>query len=193
MTLWGSSVDASKSTPYVLRNAEDDPFPPPPPEPVEEPEPTTTEASTTKSYMRPTVIHSATLGDTAPTQAQGAYIDDSHERAQLILSIVGFVTFFLLLGGLVFLVVRRKRMLRRQSAYASVPVTEDLRLGSLDVTRQQPTHVLYDEDEETGLIAAHEHAESSEDVPSSSRAEDMHQDGNVPVDRYTDNETSSRQ
>lgn len=172
LSLWGSAIDAAKAQPYVLKDTEYKPFPPP--EPVHGPEPESTSASTTKSYLKPTIIHSPTTaadGTESTTTVGVVPGEDDHEEfddegavthesdlsdPRFVVAIVGFVSFFILAGGAVYLIMRRK--IKNQSGeYSTVPGSDE-EAGSLPMTslegaaRASRPDVIYDESEESRLM-----------------------------------------
>lgn len=159
LTLWGSAVDPTKARPYVLQDTEFKPFPPP--EPVHEPEPETTSASTTKSYLKPTVVHTATTsadGSEFTTTMGVVPIEDAitHESdlsdPRFIAAIAGFVSFFALAGVGIYLIMRRSN-LSQSGEYSTVPGSAEEAGVPLMATREgdrraSRVDVIYDEDEE---------------------------------------------
>ena len=158
LTLWGSVDDASKEKPYILTDTDELPFPPPEPEPS--PEPTTIAASTTKSYLKPTVISttssptettdsvhedvvSTTQTDAASQSTDKTGQNDSissdestmNDETRFYIGIVGYVAAVLMLAGALFLIVRQIRRRRRNPEYSRVSETEDMHMRSIEITR----------------------------------------------------------
>ena len=125
----------------------------PPPEVPHIPEPT--EASTTKSYPKPTVTVShaseieepSTIPVGSEDESEGA--KDPHELVASVVSIIGTIAFFILSIGATFLIVRRIRQRRRDAhRYTRVDV-EDVRMGSLDNSRLiGRDEIIWDADED---------------------------------------------
>ncbi|KLO07498.1 hypothetical protein SCHPADRAFT_1001607 [Schizopora paradoxa] len=174
MSLWGSVIDPAKARPYVLKDTDYKPFPPP--EPVHEQEPETTAASTTKSYLKPTVVHSSTTaadGTESTTTVGVVPGGDSHEELddegavthesdlsdpRFVVAIIGFVSFFILAGGAVYLIMRRKIMDKNHSGeYSTVPGSDE-EAGALPMTSMEGaggasrSNVIYDENEESSRL-----------------------------------------
>ncbi|KAH8113338.1 peptidase S8/S53 domain-containing protein, partial [Phellopilus nigrolimitatus] len=171
LSLWGSAKDAGKAVPYVLKQTDELPvvFPPPKPTPV--PESTTTIASTTKSYQKPTVTKpaEADVESTAaqPTSTPAGGIDNMDENTRFWIAGAGSALFVLLLGGGAALIVRRveRNRAHRQGAYAPVARAdgEEVRmrllepeLGAARPVSARHADVVFDAGEEEGLARREE-------------------------------------
>lgn len=174
LSLWGSVIDPAKAHPYVLKDTDFKPFPPP--EPVHEPEPETTSASTTKSYLKPTIVHSLTTGaDGMETTTTVGVVpgEDDHEKGsfdgdgtithesdlndpRFFAAIAGFVLFIVLAGIAVYFIMRQK-VKKHNGDYSTVPGSDE-EAGALPMTsledgrRASRPDVIYDEGEENRLV-----------------------------------------
>lgn len=163
LSLWGSAQDANKSKLYSLRNSDELPIPfPPPIEDISsDPELTSVAPSTTKSYVKPTIVVSTSVvSGVAPTTGTSSPSSDTlkgmSDRTRYMIAAAGSIAFILMLAGGIYLIVRRIRQNRRDAALRTEGRETDFEEVNMRLLDHDRSHVVVDEDDEASERDDHE-------------------------------------